>query len=136
MTKRIFFVSLSALVLFATAAAAQPTLQSQADAPCLRMNQIYSFAPIKSNEQAMEVTDRANRRYKLTFTGICSGLDFNLGVSVHSRGIGGLSCVSRGDYVVSRDPGVAFNRCPVAKVELYTAAMQKADMDAAAAAKH
>jgi hypothetical protein len=133
MAKQIFVASLSALVLFAAAAAAQPAMQTQADAPCLRMNQIYSFAPIKSNDQAMVVTDRANRRYKLTFNGTCSGLDYNIGVAIHSHGIGGLSCVSRGDDVISKDPGVANNRCPVAKVEFYTAPMEKADMDAAAA---
>jgi hypothetical protein len=125
-------LSLAALVL-GTAAHAQPGPQSKAAAPCLRMDQIDSFMPIKGNDKAVIVVDKFRRRYKLTFTGICGGLDYNMGVGIHSRGVGGLSCVSRGDEVISKDPGSFNGRCPVDRVELYTPVMESADRAAAAA---
>jgi hypothetical protein len=136
MMYRISAATLSVFVLFSTAAGAQPATQSSADKPCLRIGQIYSFAPIKGNDSAMVVTDNAHHRFKLTFTSFCSGLDYNIGVTINSHGLGRLSCVAHGDEVISKDPGSANHHCPVANVELYTAAMEKADMAAAAAMKH
>ncbi len=45
---------------------------------------------------------------------------------------GPLACISRGDTVISRDPGVAGARCPIASVQTYTPAMEAADKAAAA----
>jgi hypothetical protein len=124
---RIIAASLCLLALGVTSASAQADHGS-----CLRVDQIYSFSPIKGTDRALVVIDKAQRRYRVSLLGPCAGLDFNMGIGIKSHGIGGLSCVSRGDNIISHDPGVAGNRCTISRVEPYTVAMERSDRDAAA----
>ena len=120
---------LAAGALFAAnTAQAQP--KGQAD--CLRVGQIDSFSAIKGNERAFLVTDRLHRRFRVNLMSRCGGLDYNMAVGFKTLETGRLACIQRGDTVLSRDPGVAGNRCPISSVEPYTAAMEAADKAAAA----
>jgi hypothetical protein len=119
----------AALLAAATLVAVPAVAQDRGD--CLRTGQIYGFSAIKGNDRALVVTDRANRRYKVTTMYRCPGIDFNFAVGIKTLERGRLACVSRGDTIISRDPGIAGDRCPISSVELYTPAMERADREAA-----
>ena len=130
MTKRIAAALVAAAALAILPLAAQA--QSAGDAACLQLGRIDGFSPIKGNERAIIVTDKTSKRFKVNFFSPCAGVDFNMGLGIKTLANTRLACVSRGDYVLSRDPGVAGNRCPISSVELYTPAMAAADKAAAA----
>lgn len=129
MRTQIFSVLVAASAILATGA------QAQAPAACLQPARIDGFSAIKGTERAIVVIDKTNKRFKVSFVTPCAGVDFNMGVGIKTQAPSRLACVARGDYVISRDPGVAGNRCPIEKVEIYTPAMEAADKAAASAAR-
>jgi hypothetical protein len=66
--------------------------------------------------------------------GTCYNLQYQLGLAFRTRGVGTLSCVERGDSVLQRDV-VGPQQCIVQSVEYQTPALDKADIEAAAALK-
>jgi len=130
MTKRICFALVAAAGLFAASAQAQTPSKST---DCLRLGQVWGFSAVKGNDRSFVVTDRANRRFRVNLTHRCGGIDFNLAVGFKTLETGPLACISRGDTVISHDPGVAGDMCPISSVERYTPAMEAADKAAAAA---
>jgi len=127
--KRFILIALGTLV--STAAFAQPPAPVPGGPPCLRQVDIYSFNPVPGN-RSLIVEDRAHKRYRVNFNGICTGLQFNLGVGFKTRGVGTLACLSRGDSILRRDP-VGPRECFVQSVEWQTPALDKADAEARAA---
>jgi hypothetical protein len=129
---RIISVSMAlAALCIAAPALAQPATPSAA---CLQIGQVYDFKPVPGN-RSLIVTDRFRRKYKLTFMGVCRDLQFNLGLAFKSFGTGQLSCIARGDQVISRQAVGMADHCIINKIEAYTPAMEQADAAAAAAAK-
>jgi hypothetical protein len=100
---------------------------------CLQPRNLYDFIPVSGN-RSLIVIDRARQRYRLNFNGICQNLQFHLGVGFKTHGVGGLSCVAKGDSVIVRDV-VTPAPCIIKDVQYQTAEMDKADADAAAKAK-
>jgi hypothetical protein len=104
---------------------------AQPDAPCLRQRDIWSFSPVTGN-RALIVEDQAHRRYRVSFMGICNGLQFNMGLAFRTHGVGTLSCLARGDSVIHRDeagPPI----CTIRSIEWQTPALDRADAQAKAA---
>jgi len=100
---------------------------------CLEVSQIYNFnAP---DNKTLIVEDNSHNKFKVSLLGVCQGLTFKEGVAFKSFGGTGLSCLTSGDSVLTRNMGTGPQRCAIRKVEPYTPAMQKADADAAAAKK-
>lgn len=128
MTNRIFAVLLAAVTFSTLPLAAQAQ-------DCLRLGQLDSFSAIKGTDRAFVVTDKLHRRFKVNLTQRCGGLDFNMAVGFKTLDSGPLACIERGDYVLSRDPGMAGARCPISSVEIYTPAMEAADKSAAKATR-
>ena len=120
--------SIATLILLAGVlpAAAPPTQD------CLRIVNIYDYTPVPGN-RALIVTDKARRKFKLTFLTRCTGLQYHMGLAFKSFGTGGLSCLAKGDKVITRDVAGP-PECIINSVEPYTPAMEKADADAAAKA--
>ena len=106
-----------------------------ADQACLQIGQVYDFKPVPGN-RSLIVTDRLRKKFKLTFMGQCNDLQFNLGLGFKSFGTGQLSCLARGDYVISRNVVGPPYRCPIQTIEPYTPDMERADAAAAAAKPH
>jgi hypothetical protein len=131
MSKRLF----SALVAAMAFAAIPAVAQTPPGADCLRAGNIYGFSGIKGDERALIVTDRANRRFKVTTMYRCAGLDFNFAVGIKTLEQTRLACVSRGDTILSRDISRAGDRCPIASVVPYTREMEAADKAAASQAR-
>ena len=129
---------IAALLCIAVPAIAQPIAPNGAqpapsDPPCLRQRNIYDFKTVPGN-RSLIVTDLARKRYRLNFMGVCYNLQYHLSLGFRTRGVGTLSCVEKGDSVLQRDV-VGPNTCIVQSVEYQTPALDKADVEAAAAMK-
>lgn len=124
---------LTALIL---GLAAVPAMAQPASPPrtpdCLRIANIWDYTPVPGN-RALIVTDRARRDYKLTFLGRCTGLQFHTGLAFKSMGVGGLSCMEKGDKVITHDVAGP-PECIISSVLPYTPQMRQADAEAAAKA--
>ncbi len=114
-------------------ALAQPAPPSSSENACLQPINFYSFQPVPGNNRSLVVIDRARKRYRLTFIGPCYNLDYHLALRFKTFG-SNLSCVSRGDSVYVRDVATP-GQCVIKSVTYQTPALDKADADAAAAAK-
>jgi hypothetical protein len=125
---------IAALLCVAVPAIAQPAATlAPSDPPCLRQRNIYDFKTVPGN-RSLIVTDLARKRYRLNFVGVCYNLQYHLTLGFRTRGVGTLSCVERGDSVIQRDV-VGPNQCLIQSVEYQTPALDKADVEAAAAIK-
>jgi hypothetical protein len=113
----------TALGALAAPAAAQPRPQQQ----CLRNNSVDSFAAIKGDQRNIIVIDRYRNRYKVGFNRICDSVDFNMALTIRSKSNFGLSCITRGDEVISRGIAGQRERCVITSVQPYTMAMERAD---------
>ena len=125
-------VLIAALLCVSVPAIAQPAAPPS-DPPCLRQRNIYDFKTVPGN-RSLIVTDLARKRYRLNFVTTCYNLQYHLTLGFRTRGVGTLSCVERGDSVLQRDV-VGPNQCLIQSVEYQTPALDKADIEAAAAAK-
>ena len=123
MTRRL--LTIAGLSWLCAPALAQPPAPQPTQPPCLQQINIYSFDPVPGN-RSLIVTDRARKRYRVNFMGVCGGLQFNMGLAFKTRGAGRLSCVSRGDSVIHRDPAGP-PECIIRSVEWQTPALDKAD---------
>ncbi len=74
---------------------AVPAIAQPAPPPgpaCLQPINFYSFQPVPGN-RSLVVTDRARKRYRLTFMGPCYNLDYHLALRFKTFGL----CARRGD---------------------------------------
>jgi len=127
-----------ALLFAATPAMAQsnqpyPPKPIPNEPACLRERNIYDFKPVPGN-RSLIVIDRARQRYRLNFMGVCSNLQYHLSVGFKTNGVGGLSCLAKGDSVIVRDV-VTPAPCIIRDIEYQTVALDQADAAAAARAK-
>jgi hypothetical protein len=110
---------------------AVPAIAQPAPPPgpaCLQPINFYSFQPVPGN-RSLVVTDRARKRYRLTFMGPCNNLDYHLALRFKTFG-SNLSCVSRGDSVYVRDVATP-GQCVIKSVEYQTPALDQQDAQAA-----
>jgi len=123
----------AALLCVAVPAIAQPMQATPPEPPCLRQINIYNFKLVPGN-RSLIVIDRARRRYRLNFIGQCYNIQYQFGLRFKTFGVGGLSCVAKGDSVLLHDP-VGPGQCIIRDIQYQTPAMDRADAAAAAAAK-
>lgn len=104
------------------------------NAACLQVGQIYNFKAL--DDKTLIVEDNFHNKFRVGLLGTCPGLTFKEGIGFDTFGPHtSLTCVSGGDSIVTRNIGTGGQRCAIRKVEPYTAALMKADQDAAAAKK-
>ena len=126
----------AALLGSATAALAQPPAppaSQSAEPACLRQVNMYDFKPVPGN-RSLIVIDRGGKRYRVNFIGQCFDLQYPMGLRFKTNGTSDLSCVSKGDSVLFRDPASP-GICIVRDVQYQTPALDRQDAAAAAAAK-
>jgi hypothetical protein len=99
---------------------------------CLEQSQIYNWDAL--DDRTLIVEDNWHHKFKVTLMVNCQNLQFHQRLGFKSFGGTALSCVSRGDSVISGTE-IGPQRCPIQTIEPYTPDMEKADKDAAAAAK-
>jgi hypothetical protein len=113
------------VLLIAVPAAAQPR-DARRPAPCLRQIDMYSFDAVPGN-RSLIVEDRRHQRYRVNLQGICNGLQFKLGLRFKTFGTSNLTCLSRGDQVLQRDP-LGPSRCIIRDIQYQTPDMDRDDM--------
>jgi len=100
---------------------------------CIRNIDIYNFnAP---NDRTLIVESIRHVKYKVSFIGTCQSLSFKEQIAFKTPGSTQLSCLSKGDQVISRDFGMR-QTCTISDIQLYTPEMQAADKAAKEAKKH
>ena len=137
MTRSLLTTALLCAGLFVVVgpAIAQPVAPPvPSDPPCLRQRNIYDFKTVPGN-RSLIVTDLARKRYRLNFMGVCSNLQYHLGLGFKTHGVGTLSCVSKGDQVVMHDV-VGPNWCVIKDIQAQTPELDKADAAAADLKQH
>jgi hypothetical protein len=124
-----YLLSAAAALLFAAVPAlAQPNRPPPNERPCLRQGYIYDYQLVPG-DRSLVVTDMARRRFRLNFMAKCYDLKFQFGLRFKTFGVGSLSCVSRGDSVLTDRPGN--NQCIVQSIEYQTPDLDRADYQAA-----
>ncbi|HTT97178.1 MAG TPA: DUF6491 family protein [Rhizomicrobium sp.] len=118
-----------AFVLLAASALSAPAL---ADRVCLQRSQIYNWNAL--NDRTIIVEDNLHKKYKLSLLVSCQHLQFHERLGFKTFDPSALACVSKGDSVISGTE-IGPQTCPIKTIEAYTPEMEKADKDAAAAAK-
>jgi hypothetical protein len=116
------------LLLLAAVLALFPLAAGAADF-CLQRTQSLEFQPRLGNRSVI-VTDRAQRKFIVSFGGPCKALDDAGQLGFQTMEQSRLACIDKGDYLVSRRgvEGGTFGRsCGVQNVTPYTAEMQNAD---------
>lgn len=120
--------------IFATAILGTAVLCAPAPAatPCLQQSQIYSWDAL--NDRTLIVEDMRHQKFKLNLMVSCQHLQFHQRLGFKTFSNTALACLSRGDQVISGTE-IGPQMCPIKSIEAYTPEMEKADKDAAAAAK-
>jgi Family of unknown function (DUF6491) len=99
---------------------------------CLRQINIYNWNSL--NDTTVVVEDDYHQKFKLTLMSPCLNMQYKEHLGFKTFGGSALACVSRGDEILASSP-IGPQHCPISKIEAYTADMEKADKDAAAAKK-
>ena len=105
------------------------------EAPCLRQRNIYDYQIVPGN-RSLIVTDLSRKRFRLNFIGQCYNLQYQFGLAFRSRGVGTLSCITRGDEIIKHDDPVGPSQCIVKSVEYQTRALDIADQQEADRRNH
>ncbi len=95
--------------------------------PCIQNIDIYNYRAI--NDKKLVVEDFHHRKVLLTLIGTCDNLKFKEQLAFKSPGGSDLSCLSRGDEVITRDFGMR-GVCSITHIDAYTPAMEAADRQA------
>ncbi len=101
--------------------------------PCVRNIDIWGYSA--PNDKTLILETSRHKKFKVSVMGTCWNLDFKEHVAFRSIGGSELSCLSRGDQVISHDMGMR-QTCSITKIEDYTPAMQAADKAAKEAKKN
>ena len=133
MTRNLLIALLTCAAVPALAQSPEPAKPAPSGPACLRPIDLYDFKPVAGN-RSLIVTDRARQRYRVNFIGVCYNLQYHLGVAFRTKGVGNLSCVSKGDSVIVRD-AVTPGPCIIKDVQYQTPALDQADAAAVAAKK-
>jgi hypothetical protein len=102
--------------------------------PCLRQGYIYDYQIVPGN-RSLVVIDRARNRYRVNFMGRCYDLKYQFGLAFRTHGVGGLSCVSRGDSVLLRNDFANGGQCIIRDVEYQTPDLDRMDYERARQAR-
>jgi len=110
--------------LLVTALAAAVPGAASADT-CLRAGYIWNWDV--RNDRTLVVEDYDHRKYLVNLMGGCYDLKYDLRLGFKAFGGSRLSCIERGDQVISRGYGVGPQHCVVTQIEPYTHEMEQAD---------
>jgi hypothetical protein len=101
-----------------------------ANSGCLELMRVWSFDVL--NNRTLIVEDELHEKFKLDLMGYCPALPFKETLGFKVIGGTGLTCISKGDEVISHDIGKRYD-CPISNIQPYTPAMESADKAAASA---
>jgi len=82
---------------------------------CLMLSQIYNWKVV--DNKTLLVEDNFHNWFRLSLMAYCPNLPFKMRLGFKSIGGTGLSCLSKGDEVISHDFGMGRYNCPIVKIE-------------------
>jgi hypothetical protein len=123
-------IKVSAIALLACCVASPGLADRSA---CLVIRQIYNWNAV--DPQTLIVENTVHDKFKVSLSGPCPHIEYNLGARFKSFSNSDLDCLRRGDQIVHNGVGLG-NVCPIKSVEPYTPTMQQADQAAAKADSH
>lgn len=107
---------------------------AHANSRCLQIGQVYNFKAL--DDKTLVVEDDFHNKFRIALMATCPTLTFKESIGFKTFGPAtALTCVSKGDDIVTRDRPMGPQICAIKDIEPYTPAMMKADADAAAAKK-
>jgi hypothetical protein len=107
--KKTFLLAL-AFTGIATSALARPAV-------CIRQDDISNWTSL--NDKQIVLENYQHQKALLKLIGTCSGFKFTDRLEIRSPGAMGISCISPGDDIVTRQSGF-HGRCSVVSIEPYT----------------
>ena len=110
MRKTILLAAAAAALLTAAPALARPSV-------CIQRDNINNWSSVDDKHVVLE--DYHHTRALLTLIGTCSNFKFHESIAIRSPGSIGISCISNGDDVITRDVGMT-GRCSIVKIEPYS----------------
>ncbi|MEO8897055.1 MAG: DUF6491 family protein [Rhizomicrobium sp.] len=92
---------------------------------CVSQDGIKDWAVL--NDTRLIVVDRTDKKFRLSLSGACRGLQVR--TTLVFRPVSQNDCLARNDAVVASLPGYpeSTERCLIAEIDEYTAAMENAD---------
>jgi Family of unknown function (DUF6491) len=88
---------------------------------CLRQDMVHGWTVV--DDRTLIVTDRVNKKFKISFAAPCYDLKFQTRLAFRSPGGTGLTCLGHNDYVlVPPGGGMSAQRCFIADIQAYTPA--------------
>ena len=116
--RKILLALAGAAILAATPAAADP---------CLRQSDIWNWKSI--NDKTLILENSRHQKWLAKLIGTCSEFNFRQTIEVKSFGGTRLSCVEKGDSVITRSAGF-HGSCSIESLEPYTAPAKDNKTDA------
>ncbi len=114
-------------ILSALAGVAILAATPAAASTCIRHNDIWNWSSI--NDKTLILENSRHQKWIAKLIGTCSNLNFHQTIAVKSFGGFQLSCVERGDTVITRDIGFR-GRCSIISIEPYTPPAKQSKPDA------
>ncbi len=116
---RKFFLLGGVLGLLASA----PALAAN-DTTCIRHNDIWNFH--SAGDRMMVLENFRHQKVLVTLAGTCDNTQFVDSIRVKSFGGFNLSCVERGDEILTHEAGMR-GRCTILSVQNYSGDMERGD---------
>ncbi len=110
MRKSILLAATATALLAAVPALAAPAV-------CIQRDNIRNWSSI--DDKHIVLQDYHHQRALLTLIGTCSGFKFHETLAIKTPGEIGISCISNGDDILTRDVGIS-GRCGIVKIEPYS----------------
>ncbi len=109
MRNSILLAATAATLLIAAPASARPSV-------CIQRDNIRNWSSIDDKHLVLE--DYHHTRALLSLIGTCSNFKFHETIAIKTPGEIGISCISNGDDVITRDVGMT-GRCSIVGIEPY-----------------
>ena len=110
MRKFILLAATASALLAAAPAFAGPSV-------CIQRDNIRNWSSV--DDRHIVLQDYRHQRALLTLIGTCSGFKFHEALAIKTPGEIGISCISNGDDILTRDTGIP-GRCSIVKIEPYS----------------
>lgn len=121
-------------ILAVAALAALSPQAALAAKDCLRVGYVRNWHAL--DDRTLIVEDDWRKKFKLQLIGYCTNLSWHERLAFKSFGGTGLSCLTPGDEIITREFGTGPQHCAIRHIDEYTPEMEKADKAAAEAAKY
>jgi hypothetical protein len=83
---------------------------------CIRHDDLYNWSSI--NDKTVILENFRHEKWLAKLVGTCGNFKFHERIEIRSPGALGISCIEKGDSVITRDVGIP-GRCSIVSIERY-----------------